>query len=158
MSEIDELEALDSIEEMEADRDHVRMWPRAIFDRYVVVDGKKKHLDRTLKILRKPGVYVLYRDDLPYYVGQATMLWQRLHQHSTRPGGRYDLFWNYFSVFVEEDKDMRNRIEAILIAAMPTSNSAKPRLDRDPYPKEVIRMMRDVRRSTANPTSYRVHE
>ena len=115
------------------------MWPREVFDRELT-------LVRGLAILSKPGVYVLYRDDVPYYIGQAKNLQKRLCWHATTPGGRYFNFWNFFSVFVAEDKSHRSEIEGILIAAMPTANSAKPRLQRERLPAEVSQMMRDIRR------------
>ena len=99
-----------------------------------------------LPILRKGGVYILYREDSPYYIGQATKFITRLRTHST-PGGRYDLFWDYFSLFVIEDKDERNKIEAILITAFPTANGATPRIKRDPYDKDVKRLVRMMRSS-----------
>src|SRR5438105_4226830 len=122
---------------------YARMWPREIFDR-------ERSLARGLEILIKPGVYVLYRDDMPYYIGQAAKLESRLRRHANVPGGRYHNFWNFFSVFVAEDRTRRNQIEAILIAAMPTANSAKPKLERENLPVEVCRMMRDIRRSRVN--------
>jgi excinuclease UvrABC nuclease subunit len=97
-----------------------------------------------MTILQEPGVYILYRDDVPYYIGQATKLIDRLRTHST-PGHRYDLFWNYFSVFVVEDPTARNRIEAILITAFPTANGATPKIKRHPYPKEVVALVRRMR-------------
>jgi hypothetical protein len=124
---------------------HARMWPRAIFDAPSKKSGRKgKKIADDLPILKKGGVYILYRDDLPYYIGQATKFMSRLRTHST-PGGRYDLFWNYFSLFVLDTKSERDKIEAILITAFPTANGATPRIKRDPYDKDVkalVRMMR----------------
>jgi hypothetical protein len=59
---------------------YARMWPREVFDRFVPVPGKKKErsLAKTLDILTKPGVYVLYRDGVPYYIGKATKMRSRL--------------------------------------------------------------------------------
>jgi hypothetical protein len=37
-------------------------------------------------------------------------------------------FWTHFSAFVVEDVAHRNELEGILIAAMPTANSATPDL------------------------------
>jgi hypothetical protein len=42
-----------------------RMWPRALFH---MKEGKKL-LGYTLN---EPGVYVLYRDDTPYYIGKTS--------------------------------------------------------------------------------------
>jgi len=71
---------------------YMRMWPREIFDREDV-RGKRK--DRKLDALNKGGVYVLYRDDEPYYVGQADHNMRgRIGQHATIPTQRRYLFWN----------------------------------------------------------------
>jgi hypothetical protein len=109
--------------------------------------GPKKGLE----LLGKSGVYVLYRDDTPYYVGQATVLWKRLWRHAGYPDARYGNFWNYFSAFVIRDRKMRDEIEGILIAAMPTANSAKPKLERAKYPLTVSQMLRRIRKYRANP-------
>jgi hypothetical protein len=98
-------------------------------------------------------VYVLYRDDIPYYIGQAAKLRQRLWSHARSSGGKYNNFWNYFSAFVITDAKTRNEIEGILIAAMPTANSAKPRLKRAKFPTAVSKMVRRMRRYRANPST-----
>jgi hypothetical protein len=41
---------------------HVRMWPRAVFARG---ESEKQMLARSLDFLKGPGVYILYRDDVP---------------------------------------------------------------------------------------------
>lgn len=87
-----------------------------------------------LTILAEPGVYVLYRDEIPYYVGKATVLKDRLWQHANRHGGKHYLFWNYFSVFAVRDPSARDRLESFLIAAMPTANGAKPRIRKAQLP------------------------
>ena len=48
------------------------------------------------------------------------------------------------------EKARRNEIEEILIAAMPTANSAKPKMKKEELPKSVVRMIRDIRRRIAN--------
>lgn len=90
------------------------------------------------KHLTSAGVYVLYREDQPYYIGKTgKALFKRLKQHALKPNTRYYNFWNYFSAFEIDDEDERNKIEAILISAMPTANNSHPRafhrkkLDRD---------------------------
>jgi hypothetical protein len=122
---------------------HARMWPREIFDTPSSRGRRGRKLADDLDILQKSGVYILYRDDIPYYVGQATTLLTRLAAHH-KPGARYALFWNYFSVFVLEDPDEINKIEAILITAFPTVNGATPRIKRQPYPPEVTRLVRQM--------------
>jgi len=138
------------VEELESEgfvQGYARMWPRDVFDCVISPAGKKKrYLARQLEILQKPGVYILYRNETPYYIGKAGgWLWQRLHIHARKPGTRYGDFWNYFSVFVIENDAHRDFVEGLLIAAMPTANSARPRLERDPLPKEVRQMMRNRR-------------
>jgi hypothetical protein len=133
--------------------EYARMWPREVFDCLIPNEngGKKRLLARGLDLVNQPGVYVLYRDDIPYYIGQANKLRQRLWAHSGSSGGRYSNFWNYFSAFVIRDPKMRDEVEGILIAAMPTANSAKPRLKRAKFPQAVSQMVRRIRRYQANP-------
>src|SRR6266567_6386170 len=59
---------------------HARMWPRRVFERPELRDGSKRKsmLAKQLEFLSKPGVYVLYREDQPYYIGQATRPRKRL--------------------------------------------------------------------------------
>src|SRR5438046_9813570 len=92
----------------------VRMWPRALFH---MKEGKA-----ILKTaLGNPGVYVLYREDKPYYIGKTSQaLIKRLNGHALKPNWRRYNFWNYFSAFEIEDNDHRDEVEAILISAMPT--------------------------------------
>lgn len=133
--------------------EYARMWPREVFDCLIPNEdgGKKRLLAKGLELVNQPGVYVLYRDDIPYYIGQATKLRQRLWAHAGSSGGRYSNFWNYFSAFVIRDPKMRNEVEGILIAAMPTANSAKPRLKRAKFPRAVSQMARRIRVNLANP-------
>ncbi len=46
---------------------YARMWPREVFD-HVPEEGtsKNKPLAKSIEFLNEPGVYVLYRDDVPY--------------------------------------------------------------------------------------------
>lgn len=113
---------------------YARMWPREVFYRLAPRETTNKRkgatkakkqkktprlLFRHIELLAKPGVYVLYRDGVPYYVGQAKKLRSRLWQHACAPDTRYYNFWNFFSAFVVENEGDRNDIESILIAAMP---------------------------------------
>jgi len=136
-----------------------RMWPREVFDCLVSdeTSSRRGKLAKGLDILNEPGVYVLYRDDVPYYVGQGSTLFTRLAKHACFPGARYGNFWNYFSAFVVEDQKHRDEIEGILIAAMPTANSAKPKLERKPFPKPVADMVRKIRHYRANPVISSPH-
>jgi hypothetical protein len=120
-----------------------QMWPRLVFD----LDDKT-----TVKnCLREPGVYVLFRDDEPYYVGKTkkASLYKRIKSHATKTRDKYYHFWNYFSAFVVPDAKHRDEVEGILIASMPTANSASPKIKRIPLPREVTRMMRGIRRKSA---------
>lgn len=101
-----------------------RMWPRALF---YMPEGKAL---LTAK-LSEPGVYVLYRDEEPLYIGKTRKpLFKRLKTHALRPNSRRYNFWNYFSAFEILDEDHRDEVEAILISAMPTANSSKPKFER----------------------------
>jgi len=69
---------------------YARMWPREVFD-YVIAKKRRQavYLAKGLDILKNPGVYILYRNDMPYYIGKAGgKLWTRLFSHARRPGGR----------------------------------------------------------------------
>jgi predicted GIY-YIG superfamily endonuclease len=133
--------------------EYARMWPREVFDCLITNENgrRKRILGKGLDLVNEPGVYVLYRDDIPYYIGQATKLRHRLWLHAGSPGARYGNFWNYFSAFVIHDPKMRNEVEGILIAAMPTANSAKPKLKRAKYPLVVSQMVRRIRKDRASP-------
>ncbi len=109
---------------------YARMWPRELFN---CKNGKEWLVDE-LEILSKPGVYVLYRNEIPYYVGKAAVLRNRLWPHANRHGSKHYLFWNYFSVFVVQDPTARGQLESFLIAAMPTANGAKPRIRKAQLP------------------------
>lgn len=117
----------------------VRMWPRALF-----------HMRKGKKVLRaalkSPGVYVLYRDDRPYYVGKTrNPLIRRLGGHALKPNWRRYNFWNYFSAFDIKDETHRNEIEAILISAMPTAaNSSRPKIPPMRSNRDAARLLNDV--------------
>jgi hypothetical protein len=116
----------------------VRMWPRALFH---MKQGKavlKSNLD-------KPGVYILYRDDEPYYIGKTSKpLIKRLTTHALKPNARRYNFWNYFSAFEISEPSHRDEVEAILISAMPTANSSKPKFERKNLDRETARLLNNV--------------
>jgi hypothetical protein len=114
---------------------YAKMWPRELFD----CKRGKHPIVRELDILSEPGVYVLYRDDRPYYVGKANRLLARLWPHANQSTGPRYHFWTHFSVFVVRDKTLRGQLEAVLIAAMPTANGAKPRITEEKLPPDVRR-------------------
>jgi hypothetical protein len=115
------------------------MWPRALFH---MKEGKKVLRDA----LQNPGVYVLYREDKPYYIGQASNpLIKRLSGHALKPNGRRYNFWNYFSAFEIGDRDHRNEVEAILISAMPTAaNSSRPKIPPMRLGRDAARLLNNV--------------
>jgi hypothetical protein len=116
---------------------YARGWPREIFDLRAKVAGE-------IEFLKKPGVYVLYNDGTPHYIGQAASMFSRLKTHA-RPQSRYYNFWNTFSAFAVSNQKGRDELEAILIAAMPTANSAKPKLNKMRLPLKVVSLMRKIR-------------
>lgn len=119
-----------------------RTLPRALFH------GKgKKVLQAQLK---EPGVYVLYRDDKPYYIGKTgTSLFKRLRTHALRPNSRRYNFWNYFSAFEIKEDDHRDEVEAILIAAMPSAaNSSKPKFERMKLDRQTAKLVNEVQALT----------
>ena len=116
---------------------YARSWPREIFDR----DGK---IAKEADFLKQPGVYVLYDNGRPHYIGQGASMYGRLKTY-TLPRSRYYNFWNAFSAFAVKDAKARAELEAILIAAMPTANSAKPKLNKMKLPRRVAALMKKIR-------------
>jgi predicted GIY-YIG superfamily endonuclease len=126
---------------------YARMWPRAIFDLFDdPEDGKRKKqlAIHRIKDLQRSGIYVLYIDDAPYYIGKATVLFNRLHDHANKFTDRYFNLWNYFSAFVV-DKTHMSEVERILIAAMPTANSAAPKIEQINLPLDMRKILRKAR-------------
>ena len=122
---------------------YARMWPREVFD---VREGNKYCPD-VKTVLWKPGVYVLYRDDHPYYIGKASRrLFRRLRDHAVKPKDRYYRFWNFFSAFVVDNPQNIPEVEGILIAAMPTDNSAIPRIHKIHIPSKIAKVLMKKRR------------
>lgn len=120
-----------------------RMWPREVFD---ILENKTLVI-KALSALQQPGVYILYRDESPYYIGKTTKtLFSRLHSHSNISNDPYFNFWNYFSFFVVPQRNHVDEIEGILIASTPTANIALPRLHRVKLPNAVAKVLRGVRR------------
>jgi hypothetical protein len=123
-----------SIPKGEIVKGYAKMWPRVVFD--------LKTPDEAQAPLQVPGVYVLYRDEMPYYVGKtAKRLWRRIRSHAIRPRGRYYNFWNYFSAFVVPVEHL-DEIEGVLIASMPTKNAVIKRIDRIHIPPAIAGKIR----------------
>jgi hypothetical protein len=131
----------------------IRMWPRAIFSSPAEskgVRGKRPAIARTIQALELPGVYILYRDDVPCYVGQTKgKLRSGLRAHANGVGSLRGYFWNYFSAFLIKDPNHIDEVEAILIAAMPSviTNGAKPKLPREKMGIATRKVMRELRRN-----------
>jgi hypothetical protein len=95
--------------------------------------------------LNVPGVYILYRDDEPYYIGKTSKpLIKRLSTHALKPNSRRYNFWNYFSAFEIAEPSHRDEIEAILISAMPTANSSRPKFERKMLDRRAARLLNNV--------------
>jgi hypothetical protein len=117
----------------------IRMWPRALFH---MKDGKG-----TLKeALKHPGVYVLYRNDEPYYIGKTgKALYRRIKNHALKPNTRRYNYWNYFSAFEIEDVAHMDEVEAILISAMPTTaNNSTPKIPRAQAGRPMAKLLNNV--------------
>jgi DNA-binding transcriptional regulator YiaG len=127
----------------------ISMWPREVCD--IRQKGEGRLFIRECPYLRKPGVYVLYRDDHPYYIGRAEVLHRRIHAHANTTTDRYYNFWNLFSAFVVRDKRYLAEVESILIAAMPTANSSMPRMTKIRMPFRVTAQIRSIRKHQAEP-------
>ncbi len=113
---------------------YARMWPRELFQ-------QPKRSPETLEVrkhLDQPGVYVLYRDEHPYYVGRTDKrLFSRIWNHANRPQWSHFNFWNYASAFVVPNPRHVGQIEGLLITTMTTANKATPKIQRIPYPLKV---------------------
>jgi len=119
------------------------MWPRTIFD--LMENGKL--MVNAVPALQQTGVYILYRDDHPYYIGNSKRpLIFRLHDHANKSTDRYFALWNYFSVFLV-DKAHIDAVEGFLIAAFPTANSATPRIKQVTLPPKIRERLRRERQS-----------
>ncbi len=125
---------------------YAQMWPREVFD----IHKKNRLLIKQQKLLQGRGVYVLYRDDHPYYVGQTTgSLFERIHDHANKTSDKWYHLWNFFSAF-EVPKEHLDQVEAILIAAMPTANSANPSISPVALPGDVRRILAQRRKIDAD--------
>ena|SRR3989344_4144754 len=121
---------------------YAQMWPREVFD---IKEGKRL-LSTVRERLDESGVYVLYRDDHPYYIGKTKgRLFHRIWSHANASRDRYYNFWNYFSAFVVPDKRHIDEVEGVLIASTLTANNATPKIKRLYLPNEVARILRQRR-------------
>ena len=126
----------------------IRMWPREIFNT-PEGDGRKGSIASRIDELKKPGVYILYRDDVPFYIGQTKKkLRSRLRTHASGVVSLKSYFWNYFSAYIVEDPGNIDEVEAILISAMPSiiMNSATPNLKKVHTRESIRKLMRELRK------------
>jgi hypothetical protein len=85
---------------------YARMWSPEL----VTCKHEKRAVVRELEILSQPGVYVLSRDDVPYYVRKVTTLRRCLWSDANPLISKNYNFWNYFSMFAIEDIAIRNQL------------------------------------------------
>lgn len=117
---------------------YAHMWPREVFD----LKERGKLLKEPQEALESPGVYVLYRNDQPHYIGKTgRALWGRIYDHAKKPKDKLYHMWNFFSAFEVPKTTDRDEIEAVLIAAMPTVNSANPKILPITIPTKVTRAL-----------------
>jgi len=131
-------------------RGYLKMWPREVFD----LRKSGKLMPALKDALAGPGVYVLYRDDHPYYVGKASRkLHHRLWAHANATRDKHYHLWNFFSAYVVPSGKDRDAIEAILIAAMPTTaNSSSPKFQRVHLPTVLARLLSVRRQIRVDPS------
>jgi len=126
----------------------IRMLPRAIFHT-PEIQGQKGSIASKIEELKGPGVYIPYRDDVPFYVGKTEgKLFNRLWQHANGVSTTRSYFWNYFSAFIVKNPRSIAEVEAILISAMPSviTNAARPRLEKMRKGKSIIELLRALRK------------
>ncbi len=113
-----------------------QLWPREIF---YIKNGKKYSDDVKELFSKKSGIYILYRDDKPYYIGQTENLFKRLKNHAININAKHYNFWNRFTAF-EVRSEFLNDIEAILIKSIPLADNDKnPKIDRIKIPKIIAK-------------------
>ena len=129
---------------------YAKVWPRRMFD---IKAGGKLHPD-VRKALDEPGVYVLYRDDHPHYIGKTSRaLRDRIWKHAAQPSDPQFSLWNFFSAFAVPQKRHRDEVEGILIASMPTAaNNATPRFPRIKLPARVGTLLRKAQEIPGTPS------
>jgi hypothetical protein len=127
------------------------IWPREALE----VEELRKEVKGKLG---GSGVYVLYRYNIPYYVGRAVNLWHRLHQHAMRSPSPRHHFWNFFSAFAVP-KEHIDKLEAMLIATLPTAaNNAKPKIDPIELSPAARRVLKEIRLRRAGLSESQVRD
>lgn len=122
--------------------EYAHMWPREVYN----IRRGNRPLDSFKNALhKKPGVYVLYRDDHPYYIGKTKgSLWRRIRDHALNRKDQYYNFWNFFSAYIVPDSNHVDEIEGVLITAIGiTANKAKPKIKRIPLPDDIVKHLKE---------------
>ncbi len=120
----------------------VPLCDRRVFD--ILED--RKLLVKEIPDLQLPGVYVLYEGRIPYYIGMATKLFSRLHDHANKSTDARFHHWNYFQAFVIPDPAHRVVVEGILCAAFPTANKSNKKFPMTTIPTKVTNRIREAKR------------
>lgn len=128
---------------------YAELWPREVFD---IREGKNRLLKIAQELLSGPGVYVLYRDDVPYYIGKTEInLYERIRKHANRPGEKYYRYWNYFSAYIVGTIKHIGDVEGLLITAIPAAaNSSKPKIKKILLPRNITNLIGRLRRISAD--------
>lgn len=121
-------------------KSYIRMWPREVFG---LKDGNKPLKSIYRELEKKPGIYILYQNGQPYYVGQAKNLWKRIRRHAGSQNAKYYHHWTHFSAFFLSDTRHINELEGLVISAFGTSiaNSSQRRMKRILLPKDAARRL-----------------
>jgi hypothetical protein len=114
---------------------YIRMWPRQVYNLKI----GNKHLESIRQELhQKSGIYILYRNGTPHYVGQARNLWRRIRNHTINQNAKHYHHWTHFSAFILSDIEHMNELEGLIIAAsgLGIANSARHRMKMILLPKD----------------------
>ena len=94
-------------------------------------------------VRRRSGVYALYRRGRLYYVGLASNLRNRLHQHLK---GKHRGKWDRFSVYLTVDDQHLKELESLVLRIVqPSGNTQRGKFRR--AEKLRARLARDIRQS-----------
>ena len=98
------------------------------------------HKDLVTELIGKShGIYALYSEEELYYVGKAVELKRRLKDHLKN---KHKAEWTHFSLYLIEDVEYVETIEALLISiASPRGNSKSPRAGSDDKLRKTLKKM-----------------
>jgi hypothetical protein len=119
---------------------YIQKWPRTVYN---LKDGNQPLESIREKLRQKPGIYILYQNSQPYYVGQARNLWVRIRKHATNQNAKHYQPWTHFSAFIVNDIQSIKELEGLIIAAFDTAvvNGAKPRMTKILLPKDATKRL-----------------